>query len=152
MNEPQKRRIAATFQHVDELLRTALQAVSGEGADSPFNELLPDALPEQRRSVSDGARLLRERMASALRRLDIPVQPPGIPATRSAYTHVIFAEVDIEDINPVRLNGYGVLAPEDARILEETCTELGAILGRIRASLEGPLDQGSRSPRIGEEP
>ena len=152
MNEPQKRRIAATFQHVNELLRTALQALAVDGSESPFNDLFPDALPEQCQIVSDGARLLRERMAFALRRLDIPMQPPGIPATRSAFTHVMFAEVDIEDIDPVRLKGYGDLAPEDALILEEICTELRTILGQKRASLEEPLDEESRSHRVGEAP
>ncbi len=152
MNEPQKRRVAATFQHVDELLRTALLALTVDGSESPFNDLFPDALPEQCQIVAEGVRLLRERMTFALRRLDIPLQPPAIPATRSAFTHLMFAEVDMEDIDPVRLKGYGHLAAEDAQILGEICTELGAILRRMRGSLEGSLDQDWRSPFAGDEP
>ena len=151
MNEPQKRRIAATFQHVDELLRAALQALSVDGSESPFGDLLPNALPEQCQIVTHGARLLRERMTCALLRLDIPLQSPAIPATRSAFTHLMFAEVDIEDILPERLKGYGDLAPGDAQILGEICAELGAILERMRTSLEGPAEQDGRSHPAGQE-
>jgi GTP-binding protein EngB required for normal cell division len=139
VNEPQKRRIAITFQHVDELLRTAVQALSGEGADSPFCELIADAAPIQHRVASDHAKRIRNRMADALKRLGIPLRPPSIPATRSAFTHVMFAEVDIEDIAPKRLLGYGDLAPEDARALEDSCAEILALLGQMRTYLEaGP--------------
>ncbi len=152
MNEPQKRRIAATFQHVDELLCTALQALTVNGSESPFGDLFPDALPEQCEIVSEGTRLLRERMMFALRQLDIPLQPPAISATRSAFTHLMFAEVDIEDIHPVRLKGYGDLAPEDAQILGEICAELGVILMRMRTSLEGPGEQDGRTHPTENEP
>lgn len=140
MNEPQKRRIVATFQHVDELLRTALHALSGNGGDSPFNELIPDALPEQCRIVSEDVRLLRERMAFALHRLDIRMQSPRIPATHSALTHVLFAEVDIEDIDPMRMKGYGDLEPEDILVLKEICIDLRMILRRMQVVLDQDSD------------
>jgi GTP-binding protein EngB required for normal cell division len=136
VNEPQKRRVAATFQHVDELLQTAVQALAGEGAGSPFSSLVPDAAPIQHRVVSDYAQRVRDRMAAALQRLDIPLHPPTIPATRSAFTHVMFAEVDIEDIDPNRMKGYGDLLPEDSQALEETGAEILALLGQMHAYLK----------------
>lgn len=136
MNEPQKRHIASTFQHVDELLQTAVQALAGEGAGSPFSPLVPDAAPIQHRVVSDYAQRVRGLMATALQRLDIPLRPPTIPATRSAFTHVMFAEVDIEDIDPKRMQGYGDLPPEDSRALEATNAEILALLGQIHVYLE----------------
>ncbi len=135
MNLPQKRHVAATFQHVDKLLQAAVAAVMGQGTDSPFNGMILDATSEQRQRVLEGARRARERMASALHELGVPTQAPQVPASRSAYTGLLFAEVDIEDMAPKRLGGYCPLAAEDARTLETICTDLLAILGPVRATL-----------------
>lgn len=146
MNLPQKRRVAATFQHVDKLLQSAVEAVQSHGAGSPFNGLIPDITPDQQRQILEGVRLARARMASALADLDIPAHGPQVPASRSAYTDLMFAEVDIEDIDPRRMKGYGILTPDDARALAEVCGDLLAILGPARAILapeeEPPLDLG----------
>ncbi len=142
MNHPQQRRVAATFQHVEKLLRAAEEAVAGLGADSPFSPLVPDATPQQRQRVAEGARQARACMTAALQRLGIPAQLPQVPATRSAYTDLMFAEVDLEDIAPIRFQGYGALTDEDARALEEIISGLLAILGPVRALL-APEDEGS---------
>jgi hypothetical protein len=141
MNHPQKRRIAATFQHVEKLLRAAEDAVAGEGAGSPFSPLVPDATPQQRRRVAEGARQAHACMAEALQRLGIPAQIPQVPATRSAYTDLMFAEVDLEDIAPARFKGYGALTDADARALDAVLAELLAILRPVRAAL-APEDEG----------
>jgi hypothetical protein len=136
VNDPQKRRVAATFQHVDELLRTAAQALASEEAASPFDELIRDASLEQQGALLKGARQVRDRMIGAMQRLQIPIPAPSIPATRSARTYLMFAEVDLEDIDPKRFGGYGSLSAEDAGTLEEICSELLAILVPLRLALE----------------
>ncbi|MDE3033534.1 MAG: hypothetical protein KGI56_07710 [Acidobacteriota bacterium] len=142
MNHPQKRRVAATFQHVDKLLRSAAEAVLGQGGGSPFSGLLPDVTPDQQQRVLEGVRLARARMASALAELDIPTSSPPVSASRSAYTDLMFAEVDLEDIAPKRFTGYGPLSREDTRALEEVVGGLLAILGPVRAAL-APEDEGN---------
>lgn len=144
MNHPQKRRVAATFQHVEKLLRAAEEAVAGLGADSPFSLLVPDATPQQRQRVAEGARQARACMAAALQHLDIPAQIPQVPATRSAYTDLLFAEVDLEDLAPKRFKGYGTLADGDARALEAVLAELRAILAPVRAALAPEDDRSLR--------
>ena len=142
MNHPQKRRVAATFQHVDKLLQAAVEAVLGQGAGFPLNGMLQDATPDQQQRVLEGVRLARARMASALVELDIPTNGPQVSASRSAYTDLMFAEVDLEDIDPKRFKGYGPLSREDTRALEEIVGGLLAILGPVRAAL-APEDEGN---------
>ena len=151
MNEPQKRRVAATFQHVDDLLRTATQALASEEAASPFDELIRDGSLAQREALLKGARRVRDRMTEALERLQIAIPAPSIPATRSAHTYLMFAEVDLEDIHPKRFGGYGPLSPEDAGALEEICADLLASLVPLRLALE---DRGhpQAGPALGEAP
>lgn len=140
MNHPQKRRVAATFQHVDKLLQAAVEAALGQGAGLPLNGMVQDVTPDQQQRVLAGVRLARARMASALVELDIPTSGPQVSASRSAYTDLMFAEVDLEDIDPKRFKGYGPLSREDTRALEEIVGGLLAILGPVRAAL-APEDE-----------
>lgn len=142
MNHPQKRRVAATFQHVDKLLQAAVEAALSQGAGLPLNGMVQDVTPDQQQRVLAGVRLARARMASALVELDIPTSGPQVSASRSAYTDLMFAEVDLEDIDPKRFKGYGPLSREDTRALEEIVGGLLAILGPVRAAL-APEDEGN---------
>lgn len=136
MNEAQKRRITATFQHVDELLRSAAQGLSGDWKDSPFQDLIPDSTPIQHRVITDLVQQIRGRMTAALDRMDIALRPPTVPATRSALTNLMFAEVDLEDLDPKRMTGYGPLPEEDAQAIREGCTDILALLEQARTFLE----------------
>lgn len=150
MNEGHRRRILATYRHADSLLREAVQALSCEGGDSPFDELVRDGTPLQHRVALDLASQARQRMREALERLGIPVPAPTIPATRSARTQVLFAEVDLEDLDPGRLRGYGILDATAARTLEESNAEILALLGQLRTFLEAgdAADLESRAGRL----
>lgn len=136
MNEAQKRRITATFQHVDGLLQSAVQALAEEGKDSPFQDLVLDATPIQHRVISDLVQQIRGRMKGALDRMGIGLHPATVPATRAALTNLMFAEVDLEDLDPKRMTGYGVLLEADAQALKEGCTDILSLLEQARAFLE----------------
>lgn len=139
MNEAQKRRITATFQHVNGLLQSAAQGLSNDGKDSPFQELIPDSTPIQHRVITDLAQQIRARMASALDRMGIALHPPTVPATRSALTNLMFAEVDLEDLDPKRMTGYGPLSDEDAQAIREGCADILALLEQARTFLEARI-------------
>jgi GTP-binding protein EngB required for normal cell division len=149
VNENHKRRIAITFRHVDGLLREALEALSGHEIGSPFSSIIPDAVPVQHRVIADYVARLHGVMVRALSRLGILAKPPEVPATRVALTNFMTAEIDIEEIDPRRMGGYGTIPAEDARALADTNAEILAILGQMSqylrtgtgASLEARLAQ-----------
>lgn len=136
MNEAHKRRITATFRHVDGLLQEAERVLSNEGGGSSFQDLIPDATPIQHRVIADLVRQIRGRMVAALDRMDITLGSPTVPATRAALTHLMFAEVDLEDLDPKRITGYGLLPEEQAQILREGCADILALLEQARTFLE----------------
>lgn len=136
MNEAQKRRIASTFEHVDELLQAAVSAMKGSATGSPFNRFIQDSDPDQQKLIEDEVQILRGLMVAAMERLDIPIPVPSVAATRSAQTDLLFAEVDIEDIEPKRLRGYGELPPAEAEILAEINAGLINALSRINQRLK----------------
>ena len=132
MNERHQRAIAIAFRLVDERLQRAVQSLAGNDGDSPFNDLVQDAVPVQHRVISDYARRVRSRMAATLDRLGIPIPPAFVPATRAAFTSVLAAQIDIEEVDPHRLRGYGEVPAEDARALVEAYAEILALLGQMR--------------------
>ena len=136
VNEAQKRRIASTFEHVDELLQAAVSAMDGGHVGSPFNRFILDSDQEQQRRVEDEVQNIRGLMVAAMDRLGIPVPVPSVSAIRSAQSDLLFAEVDIEDIEPKRLRGYGALPPEEAKILSEINSGLVEALARINERLK----------------
>lgn len=140
MNDHHKRAIAITYRHIDELLREAAAALSDADKDSPFSRIVLDAAPVQHRVIADYTRRVRALMLQALRRLDIPVETPAIPATKSVTTNLIAAHIDLEELDPKRLQGYGPLSPEDAVALTETNAEIQTVLEQMRAYLSAGAD------------
>ena len=75
-------------------------------------------------------------MVAALERMDIALGASTIPATRAALTHLMFAEVDLEDLDPKRMTGYGLLLEREAQVLQEGCADILALLEQARTFLE----------------
>jgi hypothetical protein len=136
VNEAQKRRIASTFEHVDELLHAAVSALRGGATGSPFNRFIQDSDPDQQKHVEDEVQIIRGQMVAAMDRLGIPIPTASVPATRSAQTDLLFAEVDIEDLEPKRLRGYGDLLPAEAETLAEINAGLNDALSRMNQRLK----------------
>ena len=135
MNENHKRHIEVAYRHIDELLREAVGTLSDADKDSPFCRIALDTAPVQHRVIADYTRRIRALMLEALARFDISVETPHIPASRSALSNLMAAEIDIEELDPKHLLGYGALPPEDARSLAETNAEIVAVLGQMSAFL-----------------
>ena len=142
MNQAQQRRIATTFQHVDDLLNGAVQALAGTGAGSPFCEILPDADPVQRQVIEDQAERVRSLMLDTLLRLGIAPIPPFIPATRAALAQILGAEIDLQELTPKSLKGYGDCSLEDVQALAEANAAILAVLARMAAFLRSGSGDG----------
>lgn len=136
MNEAQKRHIAATFEHVDGLLQAAASSMKGGATESPFNRFVLDTNADQRRLVEEEVQNIRGLMVAAMARLGIPLPEASVSTTHSVRTDILFAEVDIEDIEPKRLRDYGELRPDDAVILAEINAGLLKALGRMGERLD----------------
>jgi len=140
MNENHKRHIEIAYRHIDELLREAVGTLSEADKDSPFCRIALDTAPVQHRVIADYTRRIRALMLDALDRFGIAVETPHIPASRSALINLMSAEIDLDELDPKRLLGYGALSPEDAQSLAETNAEIVAVLGQMSAFLGAGAD------------
>lgn len=135
MNENHKRRIRATFEHVDTLLRTVTASLSGEETRPPFGRIILDTAPVQRQVIQDYADRTRALMKAAMDRFGIEGVTPSVPASRSACTFITGAEIGIQELEPKALNGYGPVSPEEAQALADTNAELLSTFAEMRAFL-----------------
>jgi GTP-binding protein EngB required for normal cell division len=135
MNENHKRYIGVTYRHIDDLLREAAAALSEADKDSPFCRTSLDTAPVQHRVVADFTRRVRSLMLDSMNRFGIPVESPSIPASRSALTSLTAAQIDLEELDPKRLQGYGPLSADDATSLAEAHAEIRTVLEQMRAYL-----------------
>ena len=142
MNRAQQRRIAITFQHVDDLLNGAVQALAGTGADSPFCQIFSDADPVQRRVIEVFAGQVRALMLETLFRCGIAPIPPFISATRAAQAQILGAEIDLQELTPKSLKGYGDIALEEVQALTEANAAILAVLAQMGAFLRSASGTG----------
>jgi len=136
VNENHRRNLLTAFRHLDLLLSDALGALKGGDTDSPFNDIVSDATADQRRVVEENVRRIRERLVAGLHRLGILVPGPRISSLRAAHTSLLFAEIDLADLRPGRLEAYGEISEESLKALGEIRRELERLVERARDLLE----------------
>lgn len=124
MNEHHRRVIGATFHHIDGRLTEVEAILEAVGARSPFSAYSLDIEPLARRSVEGYLQRLREIMWSATRSLEISTDGHRTSAAWAIRCAMIGVLVNIADMEPHRLAGYGALAPDTAKALAGICADL----------------------------
>jgi len=132
LNENHKRHLRLTFQHVDNLLNEALQELNAAEAPSPFQRLLPDSLPVQRKVLGDYIASLRGVMVRILEGEGIVLPKPRVSSLWSFQTTLISARIAVEGLAPKYMRGYGNLSAETVHKLEALNTQLLDVLDRMR--------------------
>jgi hypothetical protein len=146
MNPSHHRRVASTYQHVDELLRRAEAILTGSESQPPFGPTLLDAEPWHRDLLGQGAVRVRQRMAETLERFGIPRLRSSVRAVHSAAVLILAAEIDLEELGGRRLENYGPLAPDEVRAMAAANAEIRAILGDLRERLEPASGEPGEAP------
>lgn len=150
MNDGHRRRVASTYQHVEDLLRKAEAILSGAESQPPFGQVVLDMEPRQREIFQESAAHVRRRLKATLDQFGIASPSACIPASRSAYVLLMGAEIDLEELGGRRLENYGRLSPEEAAALAVANEEILGILKDMRRFLA--TSSGSGGPVIGAPP
>ncbi|HXP61071.1 MAG TPA: dynamin family protein [Dongiaceae bacterium] len=152
MNENHERGLLATFRHIDNLLAEAEQILATAGSMSPFAEYTQDSTPVQRKVLHDYIERVRQAMACALADLRLSRPAPVCGAIWAAGARFTFAQVEVAEMEPQRLRGYGPLSAEDVKAINEVVAELNATLERLIAYWNQGPDAGlqARFARLGK--
>ena len=135
MNEYHRRAIAITFHHIDGRLAEIEAILSAVGSQSPFSAYALDIEPLARHSVTGYLQRLREKMWSAVKCLQISHDGHRMSAAWAIRCAMIGVMVNLADIEPKRLDGYGTLQPEAAKTISGICADLRRLSESLLAYL-----------------
>jgi len=147
MNPGHRRRLASTYQHMDDLLRKAEAILAGDESHAPFGQVILDTEPWQRATLQEQAARVRSLLKATLDRFGIEMPVPCIPASRSAYILLMGVEIDLQELGGRRLEAYGPMPLEEARGLAAAHEETLGVLKEMRAFLVQTLGSGDPEGR-----
>lgn len=130
MNAHHRGAIAATFRSVDRRLAEVEAVLLAVGGQSPLSGYAFDVGPMERQAIVGYLQRIRERMWSAMKHLEVPTGGRRISAAWAVRTALIGVMVDLAEIEPRRLAGYGAI---DA----SAGTALAGILADLRRLTNG---------------
>lgn len=128
MNDNHKRHLLASFRRIDDLLGKAGHILVTADTSSLFTEYTQDASPVQRKVIADYIRRVREAMSRIMTDLNLPRPRPASGALWAAQTHILFAQIAVNEMESKRMLGYGTLSDADINIIDDIVAELYAAL------------------------
>jgi hypothetical protein len=137
LNASQKNYILTTLRQADHLLCDCEQILASGASHSAFGSYLPDFTEEDQTALYGFISRLRASFSATLSRLGMAVPAPRISALRAIQTNLDYIDMDLEELRPRSMTGYGPLAEEASEGLETAVqnlqAELRAMLGYLRA-------------------
>lgn len=109
MNAYHRGAIGATFRSIDKRLAEIEAIVLAVGGQSPLSGYAFDVGPMERQAIAGYLQRLREKMWSAMRRFEVPAGGRRVSAAWAIRTTLISVLIDLAEIEPRRLGGYGCL-------------------------------------------
>lgn len=138
-NEAHRRRLSVTCSYIDRLLREVEEIFHEAASKSPFPRHVVDVTPAQTRVLEDHIRRIREQLLRALAWQNIVPDPPEIPATRAALTHLAFVDIAIEELKPSYMRGSGTVPDDVAEELNGVVHELRSVTQSMERYLRQEL-------------
>jgi hypothetical protein len=149
LNENHLRHIYATCHHIDKLLTAIEGMLDASAPGALFHRFEQTLSPGTRAAVLDGVGRVRATVAAILRRHAIPIPPPAANLASNIRSTLGFIDLDIEEIRPEYMGGYGHLGLRAAADLDAMVAELRQQLAGIAALLppaHGPDGTEGRAP------
>ncbi len=140
MNENHQRHLLASFRRIDELLGKSGHILDAADSASLFTEYTQDASPVQRKVIADLIRHVRETMSRIMTELNLSRPMASISSLWAVQTHVMFAQIAINEMEVKRMTGYGPLSDADIKVIDDIVAELYAALERLMSYLRQGSD------------
>jgi len=122
LNANQVRHVLAVMKQVDSTLCTIERLANSTG--SPLTREVSDLSADERKSINNLVKQLRSEMAGVLVRLGIPLSGKDSSARWTIEAALRAADVSLSDLGGRRLEGYGKLDPEGAKLVARLSLEL----------------------------
>lgn len=140
MNENHQRHLLASFRRIDDLLGVAGHILDAADSASLFTEYTQDASPVQRKVIDDYIRQVREAISRIMTDLNLSRPRQSSGAIWAAQTHVMFAQIAVNEMESKRMMSYGALSDADIKVIDNIVAELYAALERLMSYLHQGSD------------
>jgi len=139
LNDNHKQHLLSAFRVIDQRLGEILGLLNPDRGCSPFSDYVPDATPLQHRVVADHVTRIRASMRRILTEQGVILPPPSISSVWAARTGLLSAEIDLEELRPRSMRGYGELPEGSAQQLDAMVMELRTLFETVGSFLaQGP--------------
>jgi len=140
MNDNHQRHLLASFHQIDDLLGKASLILGAADSASLFTEFTQDASPVQRQVIADYIRRVREVMSRTMTEMHLSRPLPSTGGLWAAQTHVMFAQIAVNEMEAKRMMSYGPLSDADTEKIDNIVAELYAALERLMSYLRQGAD------------
>lgn len=135
MNAHDRQHVISTFRTIDHRLAEIEAVLLAVGADSPLSAYVMDVGPMERQATAGYIKRIREKMWSAMKLLEVREEGRRTSAAWAIRTTLLGAMIDLVDMEPHRLRGYGEVAPKFAPRLAAVCADLQRLFNSLDAYL-----------------
>jgi len=133
MNARHRGAIAATFRSIDKRLAEIEAILLAVGGQSPLSGYAFDVGPMERQAIVGYLQRIREKMWSAMKHLEVPTSNRRVSAAWAIRTTLIGVMIDLAEIEPRRLGGYGNLDSTAGTTLAGILTDLRRLTNGLEA-------------------
>lgn len=141
LNESQQRALRISCAYIDELLEDIELVLSAAQSKAVFPKYIDDITPAQRKTIEDHIARIRAQVVRVLAGQAIEIDKPRITASHAIHTTLTFVEVNIEELSPGRMRGYGEVSRAGAVDLNGIRQELQSVVTELQRYLhqrDGP--------------
>lgn len=135
MNAFHRQHVASTFRTIDQRLAEIEAILLAVGAESPLSDYVLDVGPMERQATAGYIKRIREKMWSAMTQLEVRDDGRRISASWAIRTALLGAMIDLVDMEPHRMRGYGEVSAECAPKLAAVCADLQRLFNALDAYL-----------------
>lgn len=135
IGENHSRRILATFQHADELLRQSLNALT-TAQPGLQARCIQDLSPSELQRVESDMERIRDKMRSFLKRFQITTPERSTRSSWILKTNLMSLDIALEELYPHKMKGYGEMEPAAALELTQTLQEIRKLVNQMIEILE----------------
>jgi GTPase Era involved in 16S rRNA processing len=132
LNPFQQNSLRVGCAYIDQLLSDIEQVLNVSQTKSVFPKYINDITPVQRKTIEDYIGRIRAQLLRVLAGEAIPVERPKIAASHAINTALTFVDINIEELSPKKMRGYGELSPMAVADLNGVMQELESIVQQMQ--------------------
>ena len=135
LSDRHQQALLAKFKYVDTLLSEIEYLSKKKHWVSPFSGYTMDLKPEDIEVVESHIARIRTRMCILLEQKGISIDIHSIGVAKAIKTHLIFADIAMEELQPKYMKGYGELSDVASEELNKIALDIQRLIRKFKIDL-----------------